>query len=274
MEAFQALKGQKEKRDEIYMDYLTQNAIQKKFGNNENIDALMSLTPEGRIELLKSDYKTDFQMEREKEEDQEKGWLDYSLGERWNAVTTNSTEKAQEGMIIGGVAGGIIPGAGTGAGMGVGGATGLVYGALRGIVMPETTREYNTSQKQADNEEILNKKRKKLRRKNKIVLFTGVALIAGAFAFYKVALSSNLNRETLNTIKNMGIAISGLSISFTFAVLKKNYTNLNFHRLNYVGNMLNRNALKKAREEGKSANEVKLMPITLDTVEEYARKNL
>ncbi len=126
----------------------------------------------------------------------------------------------------------------------------------------------------AMNEEILNKKRKKLRRKNKIVLFTGVALIAGAFAFYKVALSSNLDRETLNTIKNMGIAISGLSISFTFAALKKNYTNLNFHRLNYVGNMLNRNALKKAREEGKSANEVKLMPITLDTVEEYARKNL
>ena len=54
----------------------------------------------------------------------------------------------------------------------------------------------------AMNEEILNKKRKKLRRKNKIVLFTGVALIAGAFAFYKVALSSNLDRETLNTIKN------------------------------------------------------------------------
>ena len=126
----------------------------------------------------------------------------------------------------------------------------------------------------AMNEEILNKKRKKLRRKNKIVLFTGVALIAGAFAFYKVALSSNLDRETLNTIKNMGIAISGTSISFMFAALKKNYTNLNFHRLNYVGNKLNRNALKKAREEGKSANEVKLMPITLDSVEEYARKNL
>lgn len=158
MDAFQALKGQKEKRDEIYMDYLTQNAIKKKYGNNENLDALMSLTPEGRIELLKSDYKSDWEMNREKEQDDEKGWLDFSLGERWNAISNNALEKGKEGMYIGGVTGGTVAGgAGTIVGMGVDGLVGLGYGAIRGLIMPETAKEYNTHKKAADNDEILNK---------------------------------------------------------------------------------------------------------------------
>lgn len=158
MDAFQALKGQKEKRDEIYMDYLTQNAIQKKYGNNDNLGALMSLTPEGRIELLKSDYKSDWEMDKEKEQDDEKGWLDFSLGERWNAISNNAIEKGKEGMYIGGVAGGTVAGgAGTIVGMGVDGLVGLGYGAIRGLVMPETAKDYNFHKKAADNDEILNK---------------------------------------------------------------------------------------------------------------------
>ena len=157
MEVFQAMPN-KDDRDEMYKDYLLGNAVGRKYKDNSNLQQLMSLTPQGKEELLKSDYKSDLQLKRENQEDADKDWWDYSLGERWNAITSNAVAKGSEGMAIGTLAGSIA-GGGVGSipGLAIGGLTGMAYGALRGVVMPESAQSENQLQRKTDNEDILNK---------------------------------------------------------------------------------------------------------------------
>ena len=157
MEAFQAVPN-KDDRDEMYRDYLLNNAVGRKYHSNNNLQQLMQLTPQGKEELLKSDYKPEYQIKGEEKQDEVKNWTDFSLGERWNAIVSNANEKMYEGMAMGSVAGGIAGGGvGTLVGGAVDGLVGLGYGALRGLFMPETAIDVNKTQRKLENEDILNK---------------------------------------------------------------------------------------------------------------------
>ena len=99
MEVFQAMPN-KDDRDEMYKDYLLGNAVGKKYKDNSNLQQLMGLTPQGKEELLKSDYKSDLQLKRENQEDEDKDWWDYSLGERWNAITSNAMKPSSISLFL------------------------------------------------------------------------------------------------------------------------------------------------------------------------------
>lgn len=147
----------KDDRDNFYYDYVTKDAIVKRFGNNQNIGELLSLTPKGREELLKSDYKNDGQMRQSDNDADNKGWTDYSFRERWNALTSDVYKQGMEGLGAGSIAGSVLPGVGTGLGAAIGGASGVISGLLTSILHPEDAYSVNKAQRQADNDNILNK---------------------------------------------------------------------------------------------------------------------
>lgn len=155
----------KNDRDNFYYDYITKDAIVKKYGNNQNLGELLSLTPKGREELLRSDYKSDYQMKQSDKEADNKSWTDYSFKERWNALTSDVYHHALSGIGVGGIAGAtfgsFIPIAGTtigaGAGAAIGGTSGVIAGFLTSLLHPEHAYDVNKIQRQADNDEILNK---------------------------------------------------------------------------------------------------------------------
>ena len=144
-------------RDKLYMDYLTSNAVKKKFGSNENIGQLLSLTPEGRMELLNSDYQSDWQMKNRDDEAKDKGWLDYSLGERWNAIASDVPEYTMAGLGTGSLIGAAFEGVGSIPGAVIGTAVGAILGAGKGIISPEDAADVNTYQRRKENDEILSK---------------------------------------------------------------------------------------------------------------------
>lgn len=151
-----------EDRDKLYMDYLTNDAIEKKFGRNRNIEQLRSLTPQGKMELLNSDYMADWQLKNADRADEDKSWLDYSLGERWNAISNDVGSYGMAGLSIGSLIGaGITAPAGGWEGSIVGGVlgglTGMGTGLVSGIVYPENATAINQAERRSDNDEILNK---------------------------------------------------------------------------------------------------------------------
>ena len=144
MEAFQTT-PEASKRDEMYTNYLLGKPIIQKYGSQDNIQELLSLTPEGKEELLKSNYKSNWQLNEEEKQNDNKGYWDYSLGERWNAISSQSVREGQTGAMlgsvvgtsagtplfgVGAVAGGLLGGA-------FGGAAGMISGTLQGIAHPE-----------------------------------------------------------------------------------------------------------------------------------------
>ena len=164
MEAFQNTPDAEE-RDEMYKNYLLGKPIIQKYGNQDNIQQLLSLTPQGKEELLKSGYKSDFEINQEDQQDSQKGFWDYSLGERWNALSSQSVKQGETGAMmgsivgtsagtplfgVGAVAGGLLGGA-------FGGASGMISGALTGIAHPEDAEGVNKAQRKVENDDILNK---------------------------------------------------------------------------------------------------------------------
>lgn len=156
LDTFQAVPD-KENRDRMYEDYLLDNAIGKKYQGNQNLQQLMGLTPEGKKELLKSDYKSDNLMKWESQNDIDKDWTDYTLGERWNAVSKDIGEYGMAGTAIGTTIGAAFEGVGSIPGAIIGGGVGMVSGLVKGILSPEDAQTENQIQKRIDNEDILNK---------------------------------------------------------------------------------------------------------------------
>ena len=146
-------------RDKMMEDYLAEDAVRKKYGDDNNLSAVLDLTAQGKRELLASDYKPSaYFKQKNKESDEDKSWWDYSLGERWNAIRHNAVDYAEQGITIGSIAGGLFGGAaGSIAGMAVDGLVGLGYGTLRGLIAPSTGTEFSKQQEKLDNEEILQK---------------------------------------------------------------------------------------------------------------------
>ena len=155
LDTFQSLN--KEERDEMYLDGLTAKALHSVYGNNENFGQLMQLTPKGRMELLKSGYKSDSALANEDTEKKDRDWLDYSLLERWNAVSSQGSAYGSEGMFYGGVTGGLAGGVGAAAGMGIGGLTGIAYGAIKGLFNPGSAEENHALNRRIENDQLLNK---------------------------------------------------------------------------------------------------------------------
>lgn len=156
-EKFDEMAGQKEARDSLYYDYVTKDAILKKYGRDSDINDLLSLTPKGRDELIKSGYKNDFELQQQDDKDENKGWYDYSLGERTNAITSKTYQYGMSGLGTGSIIGSVVPGVGTAAGAVIGGLSGSLTGFLEGVAHPEDAGDINKAQKRADNEEIFNK---------------------------------------------------------------------------------------------------------------------
>lgn len=158
-EKFDEMAGQKDERDNLYYDYVTKDAIVKKYGKDSNINDLLSLSPKGRDELIKAGYQNDFELNQQDDKDKDKGWGDYSLGERANAITGKVYQYGMSGLGTGSILGSVVPGVGTAAGAVIGGLSGSLTGLLEGISHPEDAKDINKAQKRADNEEILNKVR-------------------------------------------------------------------------------------------------------------------
>lgn len=143
-------------RDNVFMQLLTGQAIDKKFKDNSNYDQLQSLTPEGRITLLESDYQPDEAMRRRVAREDEKSWSDYTLGERWNAVANDAGSGAMMGMSALGTIGGIMGGgAGVFPGMIAGTVVGTLLGTVKGIADPQDGRRKNITKAESNNQEIL-----------------------------------------------------------------------------------------------------------------------
>lgn len=164
MEAFQNTPDAAE-RDEMYKNYLLGKPIIQRYGNQDNLQQLLSLTPEGKEELLKSSYKSDFEINQEDKQDEQKGFWDYSLGERWNAISSQSVSQGMTGAGIGSVVGTSVgtPLFGVGAvaggllGGAFGGAAGMLSGAMTGLTHPEDAEGINKTQRRTENDDILNK---------------------------------------------------------------------------------------------------------------------
>lgn len=124
----------------------------------------------------------------------------------------------------------------------------------------------------ARNDSIFLKKIDKLSCKFKIIIFTGVAIIAALMGGFKVALSQNLDEGTLDVIRNAAIVISAATINITFFRLRKNNYNSIYLQAGQLRNKLNGERIKKAKAEGKSPEEVELRPISFDTYDDAIRK--
>lgn len=146
-----------EDRDKFYMDYLTNDAIEKKFGRNRNIEQLRSLTPQGKMELLNSDYMADWQLKNADRADEDKSWWDYSLGERWNAISNDVGSYGMAGLGTGSLIGAAFEGVGSIPGAVIGGLVGMGTGLVKGVFNPEDAQAVNQAERRSDNEEILNK---------------------------------------------------------------------------------------------------------------------
>ena len=117
----------------------------------------MTLTPEGKKEMLNSDYKADWQLKNEDKEAEDKGWLDYSLGERWNAVSSDTYQYGMAGLATGTTIGAAFEGVGSIPGAVIGSLVGLGTGLVKGIASPKDAADTNAIQRRAENDDILNK---------------------------------------------------------------------------------------------------------------------
>lgn len=149
LDTFNKMRGRKDDRDKLYYDYITKDALIKKYGDKDpNMLQFMSLTPEGREELLRSDYMGENQLQKNEKIDQNKSWWDYSFKERGNAIASKAADRALTGL-WGSLAG--LPGAVIGVG------AGLFEGTLEGLWHPEDAYDINKAQKRKDNADILHK---------------------------------------------------------------------------------------------------------------------
>ena len=172
-----------EERDRIHEMNLIGTAMIQKFGDDDNFRELQDLSPKGALELLKSDYKPQWQikMEKEAKESEESvllkepsskkkenrhfnlfknwftsDWGDYSLKDRYDAVVNSTAEGMKEGIWEGTFAsiilsgGPLIP-----AGIILGGVYGGTHGFLEGFFHPEKGAEYNQRKAEAENQDIL-----------------------------------------------------------------------------------------------------------------------
>lgn len=147
-----------EERDKFYEDYITSDAVAKKFSNDKNLQQLLELTPEGKKELLKSNYLPEYALHQADIDAEEKDWNDYTLKERWNASRKGIGELGYSGVGVGSVVGGIIGGApGTIVGAAIGGVAGATIGIMEGVINPSYGDEFNAQQRRKDNEDILSK---------------------------------------------------------------------------------------------------------------------
>ena len=135
----------------------------------------------------------------------------------------------------------------------------------------ETYEEFE--EERIKNDEILQAKMDKLRSKTKRTAFVEAALIAALIGGYAAANSMNLDQGTMEVIRNAAIATSGVSIGFAMDKIRKIFNNMEFVRMNMRRNAVNAAVMKKAKEDGKSASEVEVRPVSFDDIEEYARKN-
>jgi len=156
MERFQQTPDKNE-RDRMYEDYLLGDAIGKKYGSNSNLEQLMSLTPEGKKELLNSDYKANWQLKQSDQAAENKDWEDYTLGERWNAVSSDVSSYGMAGLGLGTTIGAAFEGVGSIPGAAIGGLIGAGTGLVMGVLNPEDAASTNAMQRRAENDDILNK---------------------------------------------------------------------------------------------------------------------
>ena len=142
-----------EDRDNLYEDKITADAIKTKFSTNENLGQLLSLTPEGRKELLKSGYKNDYLIKSENEEQDNKNIDDYSFKERLDAITSKTTDLGKStalttttlGAFMGMPAIGFI----------AGGLGGMLAGAAQGYIHPEENNKNVNAVREQNNNAIL-----------------------------------------------------------------------------------------------------------------------
>lgn len=144
-------------RDKFYYDYLTSEAVRKKYRNNQNLEQLMTLTPEGKRQLLESDYLADWQLQRANKDDENKSWWDYSLKERLNAINNDIGSYGMAGIGTGSIIGAAFEGVGSIPGAVIGGLVGAGTGLIHGITNPEDSKSFNQASRVRNNEEILNK---------------------------------------------------------------------------------------------------------------------
>lgn len=146
-----------EERDKRYEDFLLGVGIKKKYSSNDNINQLMSLTPEGKQELLNSNYKSNYELKAEDEAAEDKDWSDYTIGERWNAINQNMGSYGLSGIGLGTTVGAMFTGVGSIPGAALGGVAGGLTGIIRGITNPEDAKDANAIQRKLNNEDTLHK---------------------------------------------------------------------------------------------------------------------
>lgn len=137
-------------RDKIFSEYITNDAIKRKYEGNPNIEQLLSLTQEGKRELLNSDYKSAAQLKEADEKEDDRAWTDYSLRERWDAIDKIG---GSQGMI------GLGLGASTGNGplAVIAGISGLLAGTISAVVNPGEAADLFKTRRKTENDEILDK---------------------------------------------------------------------------------------------------------------------
>jgi hypothetical protein len=155
MEAFQSHNAKE--RDAIFENGLLDDAVATKFGNNDNLMQLLSLTPAGKKQLLESDYKADWQLKKDDSDAKDKKWSDYTLEERWNAISSSVPSYALAGTGVGSLIGAAVAGVGSIPGAVIGAIAGAGTGLVSGIINPEDAASENAYKRRKENEETLNK---------------------------------------------------------------------------------------------------------------------
>lgn len=155
----------KEDRDFRFENDLASAAVAKRYGNDKNIETILGLSPQGKKELLESDYRStselnlearrrsgeSFNPETGKYEDKEFTW-----GERLSAAWSGIKNYALTGMMLGGYAGSYVLGVGSLAGTVIGLIGGVIGGSAEGIISPENFASDLTKAETQDNDAILN----------------------------------------------------------------------------------------------------------------------
>ena len=140
-------------RDAMYEDKLTTEAVETKYGTNENLNEILSLTPEGKKELLKSDYKNNLTIEEENNEQLDKKHDDYSFRERLDAITSRAADLGKKWGLIGTTLG--IGSIGPAMGFVSGAGGGMLAGVAQGFLHPEDNNKKVNSARVQDNNAIL-----------------------------------------------------------------------------------------------------------------------
>lgn len=157
IDVFHKVKDAKD-RDTLYENYLVNSAIEQKFGPNNNIDQIQSLTPEGKKELLNSDYKSDVALNLENEELKDKSFWDLTGDEKAAALAANVKAGAGTGSFVGSILGGAATGGmGVLPGIVIGTGVGILGGAAATVADASYSKDAVAANNKIKNQYILDK---------------------------------------------------------------------------------------------------------------------